>query len=129
VDDDKVGKQPDYALKALNTTTQQKGRVGSAWVNEDGSIRIILNPFVTLQASHDLILTLFKPDDGPPKVKKRVRLTASANDQPVCPLCGSAMVIRKSRTKFWGCSKYPKCRGTLSMAEEEQADQPDPEAS
>ena len=39
--------------------------------------------------------------------------TPSAN--PVCPKCGTDMVQRSSRkTKdhFWGCAKYPACRGT-----------------
>ncbi len=34
-----------------------------------------------------------------------------------CPKCGSPMVIREAKKgpnqgkKFWGCSKFPKCRG------------------
>ena len=37
---------------------------------------------------------------------------------PTCPKCGSGMVIRKASKgpqvgqSFWGCSKYPNCRGT-----------------
>lgn len=37
---------------------------------------------------------------------------------PTCPVCGSAMVSRPSkrgltaRSRFWGCSRYPVCRGT-----------------
>lgn len=37
---------------------------------------------------------------------------------PVCPRCGSEMVMRTARhganagQSFWGCSKYPTCRGT-----------------
>lgn len=37
---------------------------------------------------------------------------------PVCPRCGSEMALRTARQganagqSFWGCSKYPKCRGT-----------------
>jgi len=33
---------------------------------------------------------------------------------PVCPRCGAAMVVRKRRTdraEFWGCSRFPACRG------------------
>ena len=33
----------------------------------------------------------------------------------VCPDCGSKMVARTNRqsgSKFWGCSTFPKCRGT-----------------
>jgi len=32
-----------------------------------------------------------------------------------CPLCKSKMVLRKgnsTKNKFWGCSKYPRCKGT-----------------
>jgi len=34
-----------------------------------------------------------------------------------CPKCGSPMKQRKSKggNIFWGCSRYPKCRGTKSI--------------
>lgn len=38
---------------------------------------------------------------------------------PPCPQCGKAMVLRTARTgknagqQFWGCSDYPKCKGTV----------------
>lgn len=38
---------------------------------------------------------------------------------PACPKCGSTMVERANRRngeKFWGCSKYPACRGTRQKA-------------
>ncbi len=32
---------------------------------------------------------------------------------PACPECGAPMVKRRSRRgPFWGCSRYPECRGT-----------------
>jgi len=37
---------------------------------------------------------------------------------PECPRCGAEMVIREARRgansgqRFWGCPKYPQCRGT-----------------
>ncbi len=37
------------------------------------------------------------------------------NDNPTCPDCDSEMVLRKNREtgeEFWGCSRYPECRGT-----------------
>lgn len=40
--------------------------------------------------------------------------------QPSCPRCGAEMVERKASRGpnaghyFWGCSRYPACRGTLS---------------
>jgi DNA topoisomerase-1 len=37
----------------------------------------------------------------------------------VCPECGSAMKLRQGRGNwFLGCSKYPKCRGTLEATPE-----------
>lgn len=29
-----------------------------------------------------------------------------------CPKCGSAMVLRRTTKSFWGCSAFPKCKGT-----------------
>ena len=40
--------------------------------------------------------------------------------QPECPRCGAAMALRTARQgvntgrAFWGCSTYPKCRGTIA---------------
>lgn len=44
----------------------------------------------------------------------------TAEETPSCPLCGSAMRLRSGKapgktraSKFWGCSTYPACKGTL----------------
>ena len=37
---------------------------------------------------------------------------------PACPVCASAMVLRTAKrganvgSEFWGCTKYPACKGT-----------------
>ena len=39
-------------------------------------------------------------------------------DDPLCPLCGSRMVLRRRRSDgnpFYGCSTYPKCRGIVAV--------------
>ncbi len=42
----------------------------------------------------------------------------SGQAAPVCPVCGSVMVKRTAKrgtaigSEFWGCPKYPACRGT-----------------
>jgi restriction system protein len=52
-------------------------------------------------------------------VKSIVSEKQNGND---CPKCGSAMVMRESNkgtskgNKFLGCSRYPQCRGVLSVA-------------
>lgn len=53
---------------------------------------------------------------------------------PVCPKCGSAMVLRtagrgrNAGRQFWGCSKFPRCRGTVDedsqVGRETRADSP-----
>ena len=38
--------------------------------------------------------------------------------QPVCPQCGVLMVQRAARATgqpFWGCTRYPRCKGTLPL--------------
>lgn len=35
------------------------------------------------------------------------------NESEKCPICNSRMILRNgSRGKFWGCSRYPSCKGT-----------------
>lgn len=47
--------------------------------------------------------------------RDRIGNTASS---PQCPQCGSGMVLRTARkgpnagSRFWGCTDYPRCRGT-----------------
>lgn len=42
---------------------------------------------------------------------------------PRCPKCGSEMVLRTAKRgdnqggKFWGCSRYPECRGIVNLEE------------
>ncbi len=46
------------------------------------------------------------------------KATSQATTRPDCPRCGVAMELRTARqganagNAFWGCSTYPKCRGT-----------------
>jgi hypothetical protein len=57
-------RQPDYDVSAIDTATNAKARVGAAWNQGDGTIRIKLNAFVILQASDSLLLTLFPVNKG-----------------------------------------------------------------
>lgn len=48
---------------------------------------------------------------------RRVPENAGVIEAPACPQCGSQMVLREARRgahagqAFWGCSRYPGCRG------------------
>jgi restriction system protein len=62
--------------------------------------------------------------DGPELLKmisevQKIPMPVShALNDALCPLCGQEMVLRTARKgthageRFWGCSAYPKCRGT-----------------
>ena len=60
-----AGRKPDYRLKAMQPFVTRerwidsKGSVGAGWLNENGSISIRLDPFITLRSEPGLILTLF----------------------------------------------------------------------
>ncbi|MDO9542320.1 MAG: NERD domain-containing protein [Kiritimatiellia bacterium] len=44
---------------------------------------------------------------------------AASAAAPICSRCGEAMVLRTSRkdgSQFWGCSTYPRCKGTKQVA-------------
>jgi ssDNA-binding Zn-finger/Zn-ribbon topoisomerase 1 len=46
---------------------------------------------------------------------------ATTYTRPVCPVCGSPMVRRNGPFgEFFGCSKYPECRGTRPMEPEQK---------
>jgi len=56
------------------------------------------------------------------KTKNSMSFNLSSNTEtPNCPLCSSLMVERTAKkgkyagSKFWGCSKFPKCRETISI--------------
>lgn len=45
-------------------------------------------------------------------------LLEKANSMIVCPDCGAIMLEREGKyDKFWGCSKYPLCKKTLTAAQ------------
>jgi restriction system protein len=55
---------------------------------------------------------------APPGVSP-AKAVPSSSGTPCCPVCTSMMVRRTAKkggnagAQFWGCSKFPACRGTL----------------
>ena len=51
-----------------------------------------------------------------------------ASPKPLCPRCGAEMTLRiakkgpNSGGQFWGCTAFPKCRGTLPVRQEADSD-------
>jgi len=54
----------------------------------------------------------------PPSLKL---VTESVPPQPTCPTCGADTILRTARQgrsagkQFWGCARFPKCRGTVAI--------------
>lgn len=74
-------RQPDYNVSCLNKQTEVKGKIGAAWINDDGSIRIVLDPFVVLPPSPVAVITLFKVGNYQKReTKPRPRTAADSLD-------------------------------------------------
>lgn len=58
----------------------------------------------------------------PSSAPVKAAATPSPSSPPACPLCSKPMVKRLARrganagSEFWGCTGYPACRGTSSVA-------------
>lgn len=53
--------KPTHTIKVMDRATKKKGgRVGSAWLNKDGSISISLDTGITLSWNDGLMITAFE---------------------------------------------------------------------
>jgi restriction system protein len=56
-----------------------------------------------------------------PTIAGESQKAAGSAAPPACPACGQRMVMRTSKRgssagqRFWGCSGYPGCRGTVNL--------------
>jgi restriction system protein len=68
------------------------------------------------------VTTAAKPVFNMMAPSARPTLLSPAASVPACSLCGTAMVLRTAKrggragAQFWGCSAYPKCKGTRDAA-------------
>lgn len=63
--------------------------------------------------------------ERPMKATDRLSVSLQNPEQPgrstVCPKCGAEMVLRTAQkggkvgNQFWGCSKFPKCKGIINV--------------
>lgn len=53
---------------------------------------------------------------------KKIVAEKENSSVPSCPKCSNAMVLRETKKgenmgkKFWGCSKFPQCRGVMNFS-------------
>lgn len=63
----------------------------------------------------------FKTNHEHVKHVKNIVAEKENNNMPSCPKCGGSMVLRETKKgknigkKFWGCSKFPQCRGIMNI--------------
>ena len=58
-------RKPDFHVWAADTRANISGDIGAAWINEDGTIHIKLNPFVVIDTGvQDMVVKLYPCDKG-----------------------------------------------------------------
>src|SRR5207245_2230123 len=66
----------------------------------------------------DALLQLIRGVQTSAKIPPALSENAGVVEAPVCPKCGSKMVLKEARhgpragQSFWDCSRYPDCQGT-----------------
>lgn len=58
-----------------------------------------------------------RPEDDKPSWRPAYSKPDIPETPPKCPMCGGEMVkrARNDGHEFWGCSRFPKCRGTRDL--------------
>ncbi len=57
-------RKPDYKVGILNKRTNEKAfGVGSAWINDTGTIALYFDSFVVVPGGPDVLITLFPWDE------------------------------------------------------------------
>lgn len=58
-----MSRSPDYILKAMDKVTDAKsGKLGCAWVNDDGSLTVVFDPGTSISYNPNLVIKLFPND-------------------------------------------------------------------
>lgn len=76
------GRKPEYRIGALNKVTEERGRIGAGWVNPDGSISLVFDPFTTVPVGRDYVITMFPEKVDPPKHVPRLSTKYDPDDIP-----------------------------------------------
>ena len=114
-----------FALLRLLTGERTRfGEIVSHWDFKNGFFMVVSLPFIvvstlwrairgkSLNTTHETQLPL--PPVSPPHGLKA--FPPAAASLPTCPKCGEIMRRRTGKFGvFWGCSRYPKCKGTRNV--------------
>lgn len=76
---------------------------------------------ITEKIEQGRIPSSFKTNREHVRHVKNIVAEKEKSDIQGCPKCGSTMVLRETKQgqnvgmKFWGCTKFPQCRGTMNI--------------
>jgi four helix bundle suffix protein len=137
---DNLACQVRTLAKFANEDPQEHYKVYKPWI-EHQSPEIAANTMICLIHQADFLLEKqlnrisekFRKEGGFGEKMLNVRLEEKGfpprqqrtqrpqRETPSCPQCGSAMILRTAHkgtnagNQFWGCSKYPNCKGTREV--------------
>lgn len=78
-----MGKSPDFNITCLHKGSQDRNNnLGVAWKQEDGSLRLKLNPGVVLSYDPDILIALF-PNNRPLSAPKRAKPVPDSADNDI----------------------------------------------
>ena len=102
---------PDYILRQSTTPL-----IPPEQVPEVESVILEWQQSLTRDQKSSHVQNLRKTHPQPPPAP--VSSAPSPDTPPACPKCGAPMVLRTRRSDggtFWGCSRYPSCRGIRNI--------------
>jgi len=127
LDNAQLGEDSQYD-SAVHLLAQEKKF--ARWLDSENSstvanamLILIMRAISALTGQLEAQGEIFKEEGGFREKLTAVRIDARAQQEnaPDCPLCGKPMCKRKSaKGKFWGCMKYPDCKGTRPGEDEKK---------
>jgi restriction system protein len=126
---------PDHAEPSDPTSQSDHARAYGLWLRHKDS-SVVANAIICLLHQANFLLDQqiralerdFIDEGGYSEQLAAARIAARRKQEipttahaPDCPFCGNPMALRTARKgssvggQFWGCSSYPKCRGTRAL--------------
>jgi restriction system protein len=119
----RVGVKEVRELFGILTAEKAEGAIliASGLFTEEARAFAAGKPLELIDGTGLLTLIGTTQDGASPPASRTPSLRPAQSSAPACPRCGQAMVLRTAQqgpragSQFWGCSKYPSCRGTVEV--------------
>lgn len=103
----------EKASRGIVVTSGRFTQEARAFVRQNRQIELV---------DGDELAVLIRGLQGKPTPSQSKTAAGSSPVTPNCPMCGDTMVLRTAKkgqnagSAFWGCPKYPSCKGTRPVA-------------